>query len=180
DLRLAEIFSHHPQYFPAFFSCNVAMGTDKWCNRCHKCAFTYLALYPFMQLTDLDAIFGERLFEVTDIRRQVIELATAKIKPWECVGTVEESQLALAITLRKSPQMNFAEAPRRADLERACAGLDIDAACSNTLGTFLGPHNLPDFLEGKVQNYSEQLLTTTLQRDPELWPASLRQRALAA
>jgi hypothetical protein len=168
DFRLAEVFSHFPDYYPAFFSCNVAMGTDKWCNRCHKCAFTYLALYPFMERDDLDRIFGVSLFEVPLIRRYILELTTARIKPWECVGTLEECKLALRLSLRKSPEMDFAEWPRRRDLESACADIDVRASSLRSLETFLGPHNLPDTIEGRLKRLSEELLARTRERLPEL------------
>lgn len=161
DLRLSEIFSHFPQYFDAFFSCNVAMGTDKWCNACHKCAFTYLAFYPFFEREQLEKIFGAQLFDVPVIRKYIYELATAAIKPWECVGTLEESKLALFLSLKKTPGMEFSEWPRRKDLEAACEGLEVSSAYRSTLQDFLLPNSIPVELADSLRSYTDQLLTVS-------------------
>jgi len=172
DLRLAEIFSHFPAYFDAFFSCNVGMGTDKWCNRCHKCAFTYLALYPFIDTETLINIFGEDLFESPELRKCIIEL-TGSMKPWECVGTKEESKLALYYCLQKSPAMDFKVWPKRSDLLRACEDVDVAEAYKNTMSTFLLPHNIPSQLEAPLQIFSQELLEAS----HEKWPAVLKERS---
>ncbi len=173
DLRLAEMFSQFKEYFGAFFSCNVGMGTDIWCNNCHKCAFTWLAFYPFFEQRELEAIFGENLFEITAIRRSIIELTTASIKPWECVGTQEESKLALYYCLRKSPEMDFNEWPVRSDFEEACAGLDEKKAYTNTLSSFLTPHNIPSRYEESLRQTAQELLEKSIDR----WPDVIRIQA---
>ena len=171
DLRLAEMFSHHRQYFDAFFSCNVGMGTDTWCKACYKCAFTYMALYPFMERHELVGIFGAQLFDIPLMRRYMIELATAPIKPWDCVGTREECGLALHYCLKKSPDMEFGEYPRRRDLEKACGDLPEQAAFRDIMYTFHTPHNIPDFIEQALRNEAESCLRKTRQR----WPGLLSQ-----
>ncbi len=168
DLRLAEMLSHYPQYFDVFFSCNVAMGTDKWCNNCHKCAFIYMALYPFLTRQELVRIFGRQLFDIPTIRRYMIELATASIKPWECVGTKEECQLALYYCLQKSPDMDFTEEPRRSKLEQACGELLEAVAYKNSMSKFLVPHNVPASLVRPLQEVSRSLLEKTTQNWPEI------------
>lgn len=163
DLRLCEIFSHFPQYFDAFFSCNEGMGTKKWCGKCHKCAFTYMGLYPFLDEARLNAIFGEPLFQKVIIRRHLLELtAERSIKPWECVGTVEESRLALHWCLRKSPDMQFAEWPRRADLELACAGADTQEAFDRTMSAFHSPHSIPEAIAKPLAAYAAGLLEASM------------------
>lgn len=164
DLRLAEMFSHSPRYFETFRSCNVAMGEDRWCNACHKCAFTYLALYPFLDREDLIRIFGADLFQSPVIRRHIMALTSASVKPWECVGTLEENRLALRYCLRKSPDLDFDERPHRRDLEKACADLDEAGAFTRNLGTFLTPHNIPAAFVGRLQALSEGMLGKTLAR----------------
>jgi UDP-N-acetyl-alpha-D-muramoyl-L-alanyl-L-glutamate epimerase len=171
DLRLGEMFSNFPQYFNAFFSCNVGMGTDKWCNSCHKCAFTYLAFYPFFKSGQLKEIFGAELFELPIIRKYMLELASASIKPWECVGTLEESQLALSYSLKKSPEMDFSEWPRRKDLERVCNNIDDMALYELTMSTFLNPHNVPQQYVEELNCYTDKLLNSSLKMWPEFLPA---------
>jgi len=171
DLRLGEIFSNFSQYFSAFFSCNVGMGTDKWCNNCHKCAFTYLAFYPFFKPGQLKEIFGEELFELPTIRKYMLELASASIKPWECVGTLEESQLALFYSLKKSPDMDFPEWPRRKDLEQVCNNIDDLVLYKNTMSTFLEPHNVPQQYVETLNCFTDGLLESSRDAWPEFMPA---------
>ena len=166
DLRLAEMFSHYRQYFDAFFSCNMGMGTGTWCKACYKCAFTYMALYPFMERQELAGIFGGQLFDIALMRRYMIELATAPIKPWDCVGTREESRLALHYCLKKSPDMDFGEWPRRRDLEKACEDINEQAACRDIMYTFHTPHNIP----GCVEQYLRDEAGTSLHKTRQRWP----------
>jgi 7-cyano-7-deazaguanine synthase in queuosine biosynthesis len=80
-------------------SCNAAFALDGpgdgWCGRCDKCRFVQLALAPFMPRAQLVADLG---FDALADPDQVAAFATmldAATKPFECVGTVEEVQLAL-------------------------------------------------------------------------------------
>lgn len=166
DLRLGEMFSHLPKYFDAFFSCNVGMGTDKWCNSCHKCAFTYMAFYPFFEGKKLVTIFGAELFEIPVIRQYMIELASASIKPWECVGTKEESKLALLYCLKKSPDMEFSEWPKRRDLEKACEDIQEHTVYEQVMSSFLTPHNIPESMEQPLR----QIAKSFLEKSTERWP----------
>jgi hypothetical protein len=53
DLRIAEMFSKFPRYFPVFLSCNEARKTysgtrkpsGKWCCNCSKCLFVFVILF---------------------------------------------------------------------------------------------------------------------------------------
>ena len=80
-------------------SCNAAFALDGpgdgWCGRCDKCRFVQLALAPFTPREQLVADLG---FDALADPEQVAAFATmldAATKPFECVGTVEEVQLAL-------------------------------------------------------------------------------------
>jgi len=167
DFRLAEIISHFPKYFTAFCSCNV--GVDKWCNNCHKCAFTYMALYPFLKMEYLVKIFGKDLFTIPIIRKYMIEIATARIKPWECVGTIEETKLALLYCLRKAPDMEFNEWPKRNNLEKVCNDIDENSAYNNSLAKFHEPHNIPEQFEKKLKDFTDNLLKKSFKKQPEIF-----------
>ncbi len=168
DLRLGEMFSHFTAYHDAFFSCNVGMGSGKWCNNCHKCAFTYMAFYPFFEREDLISIFGVDLFELPVIRQYMIELASAKIKPWECVGTMEECKLALHYCLKKQPNVDFSSSPKRRDLEKACADVQENIAYEHVMSTFLTPHNIPKSKEQSLRKIAQSLLEKTTERWPNI------------
>jgi UDP-N-acetyl-alpha-D-muramoyl-L-alanyl-L-glutamate epimerase len=143
ELRLGALFSRFDQYLEEFVSCNNGLRDGLWCKMCPKCAFVFLVLYPFLNLSQLKRVFGENLFHRQRIRKLILDLVRHGRKPWECVGTPEESQLALFLSLKKSPELVFSEWPYRQDLERACAGLDLEAATAKYLHGFHGPHHLP-------------------------------------
>ena len=91
ELQIAKLFSQCEAYHPVFRSCNVGSKTDSWCGHCPKCLFTWIILSPFLSREKLTAIFGKDLMADESLRPIFEELnGTASVKPFECVGTVEE------------------------------------------------------------------------------------------
>jgi hypothetical protein len=169
DLRLAEMFSHYPQYNKAFLSCNDGMGKDRWCNSCHKCAFTYIAMYPFLGKHASHEIFGEDLFKKPAIRKFILELTTPGVKPWECVGTLDECRLALHYCLLVSPEMEFDTHPFRADLKNACSDLDLKLSRHENLESFHSPHSIPEHIEGALRREAANMLEKTMSENPAIF-----------
>lgn len=97
ELQIAALFSQYNWQHAHFRSCNVGSKTDSWCCHCPKCLFTYLMLSPFLPKSSADSIFGKALLNEETMRHHLNELrGLADIKPFECVGTVEEVNTALA------------------------------------------------------------------------------------
>lgn len=106
ELRVAEMFVKHAwaKYGHKFSSCNVAnyrQGSDnselKWCGDCPKCANSYLLFAPFLPADDLKSIFGGQDLFVKPSLQHAFKglLGIDNIpKPFECVGEIEELQLA--------------------------------------------------------------------------------------
>ena len=91
ELQIASLFAQCDAYHPVFRSCNVGSKTDSWCGHCPKCLFTWIILSPFLSRDKLTAIFGKDLMSDTSLQPIWEELnGTAAVKPFECVGTVEE------------------------------------------------------------------------------------------
>lgn len=96
ELQIAKLFSECEAYHSVFRSCNVGSKTDSWCGHCPKCLFTWIILSPFLSREKLTAIFGKDLMADESLRPILEELnGTAAVKPFECVGTVEEVQACL-------------------------------------------------------------------------------------
>ena len=96
ELQIAKLFSECEAYHPVFRSCNVGSKTDSWCGHCPKCLFTWIILSPFLSREKLTAIFGKDLMADESLRPILEELnGTAAVKPFECVGTVEEVRACL-------------------------------------------------------------------------------------
>ena len=97
ELQIASLFSRCTAYHEVFRSCNAGSKTDSWCGQCPKCLFTWIILSPFLSKERLTAIFGKDLSMDPALRPIFEELnGTSAVKPFECVGTVEEVRACVA------------------------------------------------------------------------------------
>jgi len=100
ELQIAELFSQYGNYHDVFRSCNVGSKTDSWCGNCPKCLFTYTILSPFLSQERLTGIFGKNLFSDLGLKHYLRELTgIEEVKPFECVGTVDEVNASLQQTI---------------------------------------------------------------------------------
>ncbi|GAB2588596.1 hypothetical protein Aab01nite_42830 [Paractinoplanes abujensis] len=102
ELHIAQLFARHTQYDDVVTSCNKAFKlhdpTARWCGDCPKCRFVYLAMAPAMPRERLNHIFGHDLFADPAQLPGFLELLGIDAhKPFECVGEVEESLVALSM-----------------------------------------------------------------------------------
>ena len=110
ELAILEKFSHYPQYFPIFSSCNRNFHIDgsknvnsRWCCDCPKCRFVFLGLAPFVEKKQLLEIFKYNMLNDEKQEQGFAELlGTEGFKPFECVGEIAESQLAFNLIKGKS------------------------------------------------------------------------------
>jgi len=133
ELAIARIFASLPAfngYAPHFTSCNANFKIHKekssvpWCGHCPKCAFVFLILAPFVPRDQLVGIFGNNLGNREDLLPLFEELIGIRnFKPFECVGTPEESQAALELISRNSDYSNDLVVRRwRDDWKGKCFG----------------------------------------------------------
>ena len=105
ELQISHLFAQNSAFFPFFISCNVGSKTDSWCGKCPKCLFTYIILSPFIQKQELIHIFGHDLFQSESLLPTLEELAGIReVKPFECVGTIDEVNLALSLAIERHPE----------------------------------------------------------------------------
>jgi UDP-N-acetyl-alpha-D-muramoyl-L-alanyl-L-glutamate epimerase len=104
ELQIGALFAGYPEYFPVFRSCNAGSKTGTWCGHCPKCLFTWIILSPFISQKKLTEIFGKDLLEDPGLKDTLDELCgISAIKPFECIGTVDEVNLALNHLLQNYP-----------------------------------------------------------------------------
>ncbi len=102
ELQIARLFSRMTRYHPVFRSCNVGSKTDSWCGQCAKCLFTYVILSPFLSDEALRGIFGKDLLADANLIPLLDQLAgIAEEKPFDCVGTIREVNVALCEAIRR-------------------------------------------------------------------------------
>lgn len=108
ELRIAQIFAMYPEYFNRVTSCNKnwkiieEQRSDKrWCGTCPKCAFVFACMAAFLDKEDLVTMFGANLFDDESLVPLFEELLGIKnFKPFECVGTPEETKAAFILAHR--------------------------------------------------------------------------------
>lgn len=106
ELRIADLFVQKcwQKYGYSFSSCNKANykqnnqnSTLKWCGHCAKCANSYLLFCPFIPPQFLQSLFGDKdLFldqNLIQIFKGLLGVG-GEMKPFECVGSVEELRSA--------------------------------------------------------------------------------------
>jgi hypothetical protein len=102
ELHIAQLYARHDRYDDVVTSCNKAFllhdPTARWCGNCPKCRFVFLAMAPAMEHSRLVGIFGHDLFADESQVPGFLELLGIDAhKPFECVGEVEESLVALSM-----------------------------------------------------------------------------------
>lgn len=116
ELHIAKIFAREPKYFKHFTSCNrnwlwQKLGEDpnqnRWCGECDKCAFVFAMFAAFLPLNTLEDIFKKNMFDDENLLSTYRQLWGAEAyKPFECVGTPEETQAALYLATRSDEYAN--------------------------------------------------------------------------
>lgn len=113
EFQIAKMFVHHKKYLTIFRSCNLGskFSPDIWCSECPKCLFVALILAPFIDAGQLTEIFGENLLNNVDMLQFFIELiGKSEHKPFECVGSIDEVNLAVNLAISNYKQ-NKTELP---------------------------------------------------------------------
>jgi hypothetical protein len=102
ELQISFLFSRLPAFHTVFRSCNAGSRTGVWCGECPKCLFTFIILAPFLGIEGAKAIFGKNLLDelsLSGILRQFT--GAADEKPFDCIGTTDEINLALCELIRQ-------------------------------------------------------------------------------
>lgn len=113
EVHIAELFARRGfnTYKDVFSSCNRAFvqGSDHlfWDGTCPKCAFIFMALAPFVERAQLEALFhGKNLLldpALEPTYRQLLGIEGDK--PLDCVGDVKESRAAMRLAERTYPEL---------------------------------------------------------------------------
>ncbi len=100
EIQIAKLFAGFNQYHQVFKSCNAGSKTDVWCGKCPKCLFAYIILSPWLSKNELMDIFGEDLLNKSSLKPAFDQLiGWNETKPFECIGTIEEVNIALCATV---------------------------------------------------------------------------------
>lgn len=105
EFQIAKHFAGLKQYHPIFRSCNAGSKTDSWCGHCPKCLFVYLILSPFLSREAVRDIFGRDMLEDETLKGTLDQLTgVVEEKPFECVGSRDEVNTAIVLTIGRLEQ----------------------------------------------------------------------------
>jgi hypothetical protein len=146
EIQIARYFSKLKNYHSIFLSCNRGQKENKWCNSCPKCLSTYLLLSPFMENSELIKIFSADIFQNSDLEYLAIQLVSKeKNKPFECVGTYEESLIAFYLNIKKrSGEKNLPYLLKIVNIKVLDNEIVDDVRAQSLLNSWNNDNNLPD------------------------------------
>lgn len=102
ELQIAKQFAAFGQYHESFRSCNRGSKQNIWCAKCAKCLFVFSILSPFMPYDKLCRLFGSDMLNDSELLADFDGLVGfSPVKPFECVGTVDEIVFALQCTAQQ-------------------------------------------------------------------------------
>lgn len=95
DAAIFSLLRRDEGVVPAAHSCNVK---KPWCRRCPKCAYVWLGYRAHLSDATVSAIFPEDLLEVPENQGFFNDMmGLGAHTPFECIGQIEESRLALLL-----------------------------------------------------------------------------------
>ncbi len=99
DLLIFQLLRKDERLIKHTQSCNVS---KPWCKRCPKCAYVWLNFYAYLDGKLVDDLFQENLLEVPELKQTFRAMAgLAEHKPFECIGEIGETQLAMWVVGKK-------------------------------------------------------------------------------
>lgn len=108
ELEIVKEFVSYPQYLPVVSSCNRNFSVTnpltgkRWCGTCAKCAFAFLLFAAYLSKKEVVEMFGTNMLEDPSLINLFKDLeGKGDMKPFDCVGTFEESQEAVKMIIKK-------------------------------------------------------------------------------
>lgn len=103
EIQIARMLSQFPETIFKFKSCNKNYKMNSKCGACPKCLAVYIMFFPFLERDTIEQMFESAPFE----NLQNLEILKGLVgagehKPFECVGTFEETLVALFLGLDKA------------------------------------------------------------------------------
>lgn len=143
DVVIFSLLRRDEQALPATHSCNVK---KPWCRRCPKCAYVWLGYRAHLPAATVAAMFPEDLLEVPDNEGSFHDMmGLGAHTPFECIGQIEESRLALLLCRARGLL-----GPRGRALADRLPPLDLPAVLDRFLRVDLDGSRLPASLAAAV------------------------------
>jgi UDP-N-acetyl-alpha-D-muramoyl-L-alanyl-L-glutamate epimerase len=153
ELQISAGFAAERPYHRAFRSCNRGQAAGVWCGACPKCLGVCALLAPFLDGEELAGIFGRELLADEGLAPLAVQLLTPDAKPFECVGTHEETLAAFHLAAGRARAAGRPLPPLLALVaERVLAREDdLDARAAAVLDAWTDAHEVPGELVAAVR-----------------------------
>jgi len=138
ELRIVKAFASHPDYFEAVTSCNANFRQSgpaprRFCLSCPKCVFVSLMARPWLDDKAYHLLFGgDALADPGNLHYVEELLGVRGVKPFECVGTPEETVAALHLASTRGRTIPHGAMTAYSGLVLS-RPVDLDALASRTL-----------------------------------------------
>jgi UDP-N-acetyl-alpha-D-muramoyl-L-alanyl-L-glutamate epimerase len=151
ELWIARRFAELDAYHRTFRSCNrafhidPAQRLDRWCGRCDKCCFIDLILSPYLTPQQLGTIFdGAEPLAQEDLapRFRALLGTSPDVKPFECVGDVDECRVAAVLAADRDDRATTPLLHRL--VEELGPDAEVARSAAPRLLRPLGDHHIPD------------------------------------
>ena len=154
EFQIAKYFAGLKQYHPIFRSCNAGSKTDSWCGHCPKCLFVYLILSPFLSREAVRDIFGRDMLEDETLKGTLDQLTgVVEEKPFECVGSRDEVNTAIVLTIGRLEQ-EHRPLPALLAYYKGLSLYETYQKAGDRYSAYCDTRNLlPDFLMDLVRKY---------------------------
>ncbi len=154
ELQIGKLFAGFPAYFEDFKSCNTGSKEDIWCGNCPKCLFAFIILSPFIKRKRIISIFGKDMLDDKNMTFYFEQLCgIEKVKPFECVGTIDEVNIALNMIIKQSGDSESAA------LLKYYKSLNIYLQYENLdLNSFLKTYNDENYLTSEFEQIIKQYI----------------------
>jgi hypothetical protein len=119
EIGIISLLGQHEEIIQYISSCNAKTKDGLWCGKCAKCFFSFLIFSAVWDIYFAKKIIGVDMLAVPENLDMLYELTgIAPNKPFECVGTKEESLSSLAVIFEKFSDTSKNEALLKTFLER--------------------------------------------------------------
>ncbi len=157
DVVIFELLRRDLDALAATHSCNQR---KPWCCRCAKCAYVWLGYRAHLPAAPVTSMFSEDLLEVpasAAFFRDLVGLGAHT--PFECVGQVEESRLALRLC-----QARGLLGPAGAALARSLPDLDLAPLLDRFLAVNMAQARIPASIASGIESQMRSAATSARER----------------
>jgi hypothetical protein len=99
DIVVFNLLARDPAAVTSTHSC---AQQKPWCCRCPKCIYVWMHLVAYLDEWVVDQMFDKNLFDLPENRPYIRKmLGLEGYKPWDCMGTVSETQIAYLLCRAK-------------------------------------------------------------------------------